>query len=172
MFTEQQRSTYQSIHAPQELQEKILGKKKAKRHIPAYIGSALAACLVLAIGIGLFLPAKEPGVTCNGQKLESSIVYYDVAAAYEMRGASELSVPVDLELSEESQISVTRGSLIRDGKDVGNHLLAASDVSLIWQLPKEDEIFSCEMTITSEEDKTILTLNYEESKIIITKKGD
>lgn len=172
MFTEQQRNAYRSIQAPPELREKILGKKKAKRHFPAYLGSALAACLVIAVGIGLFLPGGEPGILCNGQRLENSIVYYDVAPASEMRSASVLSVPVDLELSEESEISVNAGCLIRAGENVGSHLSAASDISLTWQLSKTKEIFPCEMTITSEEDVTTITLNYEETKIIITKKGD
>ena len=172
MFTEQQRSVYQSIQAPPELREKILGKKKTNRKIPAYIVTAVAACLVLAMGIGMFLPGGDIGVICNGQKLENSIVYYDLATAYETRGATQISVPVELELSEKSEISVTKGSLIREGEDVGEHLTAASKVSLMWQLPRGEENFCCEMTVTGEEEVTTITLNYENSKITITKKGD
>ena len=172
MFTEQQRNAYQSIQAPPELREKILGKKKTKRHVPVYLGTALAACLILAIGIGFFLPNGEPGIICNGQRLESTIVYYDLAPVSEMRSVSVLSIPVDLELSGKSEISVTQGCLIREDENVGTKLTASSDLSLIWQLPKSEEISDCEMTITQEKDVTAITLNYEESKIEITKKGD
>lgn len=172
MFTEQQRNAYQSIQAPPELREKILGKKKTKRHIPAYIGTALAACLVLAIGVGSFLSGGNPEIKCYGQKLDSSIVYYDVSPASEMRSASVLSVPVELELSGESEIFVDQGCLIREGETVGNQVSADSDLTLTWQVSKNKENFPCEMTIIHEEDVTTISLNYEDTKITITKKGD
>ena len=172
MFKEQERVAYQSIQAPKELREKIMAQKKPRRHFPIYLTTALAACLVLVIGIGFFFPGGEPGIKINGQQLESSVVYYDLVPASDMRTAPILSVPVDLELSGESEISVSYGSLVREGEEPVSKLTAGSDLSLTWQIQRAEEIPTCEMTITNGKDVTTLTLEYEETKITITKKGD
>lgn len=174
MFQEQQRMTYQSIRAPEELREKIMAKKKpAQKRLPMYLTTALAACLVLAIGIGIFFPGgNAPQIAINGQQLKDTIVYYDVVTASDMRSAPVLAVPVDLELSEESQISVSCGNLVWEGETPVDQLTASEDVSLIWQLPKDEQPVTCEMTIKTGSTVTTLTLQYDQSEIKITKKGE
>lgn len=172
MFKEQERMAYQSIRAPKELREKVMEQKKPRRRVPMYLTTALAACLVLAIGIGFFFPSGEPGIMINGQQLQSSVQYYDLTPASDMRSTSILSVPVDLELSGESEISVSHGSLVREGEEPVSKLTVGSDLSLTWEIQRTEEIPTCEMTITQGKDVTTLTLEYEKSKITITKKGD
>lgn len=173
MFREQERMVYQSIRAPEELREKIMAKKKPVKRLPMYLTTALAACLVLAIGIGIFFPGgNAPGIAINGQQLKDTIVYYDVASASDMRSTPALTVPVDLELSEESEISVSCGNLVREGENPVNQLTASEDVSLIWKVPKTEQPVTCEMTITTGSTVTTLTLQYNQTEITITKKGD
>ena len=171
MFREQERMAYQSIRAPEELREKIMAKKKPTKGLPMYLTTALAACLVLAIGIGLFFPGgNAPGITVNGQPLKDTVVYYDVAAAADMRSTSFLTVPVELELSEESEISVSQGTLTAEDGSPAPQRWASGTVSLLWQLPREQA--TCKMTITDGRNVTTLTLQYNQSEITITKKGD
>lgn len=172
MFQEQERNAYQSIRVPQELREKVMAKKKPKRQLPVYLTTAIAACLVLAIGMGFFFRGGEPNIRINGQTLESSVVYYDLSPASEMRSAPILSVPVELELSGESEISVSHGTLVREGQTPVSTLKASSAVSLIWQIQLGQEMTTCEMTITHEKGVTTMTLEYVDSKITVTKKGD
>ena len=161
MFQEQERMAYQSIHAPEALRQKVMAKKPV-RHLPMYLTTALAACLALVIGLGFLFRGGEPGISVNGQTLKDSIVYYDLSVA-DLRSAPVLTVPVDLELSGESEISVSHGSLIREGE---------SPVSRSWQICKAEEIPICEMTITQGKDVTTITLEYNQSEITITKKGE
>lgn len=170
MFQEQERMAYQSIHAPEALRQKVMAKKPV-RHLPMYLTTALAACLALVIGLGFLFRGGEPGISVNGQTLKDSIVYYDLSVA-DLRSAPVLTVPVDLELSGESEISVSHGSLIREGESPVSRLTASDDLSLSWQISKTEEIPICEMTITQGKDVTTITLEYNQSEITITKKGE
>lgn len=173
MFREQERMAYQSIRAPRELREKIMAKKKPAKRLPVYLTTALAACLVLAIGLSFFLPGgNAPGITINGQQLKDTIVYYDVSPASDMRNIPVLTVPVDLEISDESDICVSCGTLVREGEDPVTMLTVSENISLVWQLPKTEQMPICEMTITAGSTVTTLTLQYNQSEITITKKGD
>lgn len=172
MFTEPQRMAYQSIRAPQELKEKIMAKKKPSGRLPMYLSTALAACLVLAIGIGFFFQGGEPGIKINGQQLDTSLVYYDLSPASEARSTPVLTVPVELELSGESVLSVSHGSLVQEGKSPVTQLTAEGSLSLIWEIRRTEEMPPCELTITNGNDVTTMTLTYENSQISITKKGE
>lgn len=170
MFKEPERQAYQSIRAPQELREKIM--KKPTKRLPMYLSTALAACLVLAIGIGFFFQGSEPGIKINGQPLESSLVYYDLSPVSDLRSTPVLTVPVELELSGESRISVSHGRLVKEGQAPVTTMTEDGSLSLVWEIQRTEEIPPCEMTITHGKDVTTLTLEYENSEIILTKKGE
>lgn len=172
MFKEQELNTYRSICAPEELYEKVMAAKKPQRPWQRYATGLVAACLVLALGAGFFFRGGSPDIIVNGQPLESSVVYYDLSTTAEMRTSPVVTVPVELELTRNAQITVTEGQLSLDGKSSGKTLSASASVTLLWEIPREEETLSCEMHIDDGKAVTILTLTYEESKITITKKGE
>ena len=170
MFNEQELNTYRSITAPQELHDKIMAAQKPKVHWSRYAASLVAACLVLVLGIGFFFQGSEPGIKISGQTLESSIAYHDVAPAAEMRTSDTFAVPVELELSGKTDISVTHGLLTLGDTDPTNALSASGSITLLWTIPRGTDM--CEMHIDSGKELTTLTLEYDETQITITKKGE
>ena len=172
MFKEQELNIYRSISAPTELYEKVMAVRKPRLHWQKYAAGLVAACLVLALGAGFFFRGGSPDIIVNGQPLESSVVYYDLSPAAEMRTSPVVTVPLELELPRDAQITVTEGQLSLDGKSSGKTLSASGSVSLLWEIPREKEALSCEMHIDDGNAITTLTLTYEESKITITKKGE
>lgn len=172
MFKEQELNSYRSIRAPEELYGKIMAAKKPQRHWQKYTAGLVAACLVLVLGAGFFFRGGSPNIAVNGQPLESSVVYYDLSVATEMRSAPVVTVPVELELSRPAEISVTEGELSMNGQIGGKTLKASDSVALVWEIPREEETLNCEMLIDDGRSVTTLTLTYEETKITITKKGE
>lgn len=172
MFKEQELNTYRSIRAPEELYGKIVAAKKPQWHWQKYTAGLVAACLVLALGAGFFFRGGSPDIVVNGQPLESSVVYYDLSVASEMRNTPVVSVPVELELPRKAQITVTEGQLIADGQSSAQSLKASGTVTVLWEIPREAETLNCQMHIDDGKAVTTLTLTYEESTITITKQGE
>lgn len=170
MFKEQELNTYRSITAPQELYDKIMAAKKPKIHWPRYAAGLVAACLVLALGVGFFFQGGEPNIMIHGQSLESSVIYHDVAPAAEMRTSDVLTVPVELELPRKSRITVTQGQLILGEEEPSQKVTASGSVTFLWEIPRG--VSMCELHIDDGKAVTTLTLEYEDSQITITKKGE
>jgi hypothetical protein len=170
MFKEQELNSYRSIKAPQELYDKVMAAQKPKVHWSRYATGLVAACLVLAMGIGFFFRGGEPGIIINGQLLDSSVVYHDLAPAAELRTSEVLTVPVELELSGRSRIRVTQGVITLNDLEPTDELTASGTVTLLWEVPRGAS--ECEMHIESGRTLTTLTLEYGETQITITKKGE
>lgn len=170
MFEEQELNIYRSIKAPQELHDKIMAAQKPKVHWSRYAASLVAACLVLVMGVGVFFRGGEPGIMINGEALESSVVYHDLAPTAEMRSSDVLTVPVEMELSGKSRITVTQGQLILGDNEPSQQVTASGNVTILWEVPRGSTM--CELCIASGKKLTTLTLENENSKITITKKGE
>ena len=170
MFKEQELNTYRSITAPQELYEKVMAAQRPKRRWSHYAAGLVAACLVLTLGAGFFFRGGEPDILIHGQPLESSVAFYDLSPAAEMRSSGALTVPVELELSRTSQITVTQGQLTLGEGEPAQELTASGSVALLWEVPRDCE--QCELLIDDGKKLTTLTLKYEETQITITKKGE
>lgn len=172
MFKEQQISAYQGIHAPQELYDKVMAAKKPARHWGRIATGLAAACLVLVVSGTVFFRGGSPDIRINGQQLESSVVFYDAAPAMELRSVPMIAVPVELELPKDATITVTHGVLAGESGEAASQWEGSGKVSLLWQIPRGQELTDCQLQIRSGRDTTVLSLEYEESKITITKKGD
>lgn len=172
MFNEQERTAYQSIRAPQELYDKVMTAKKPAKRWGKYVPGLAAACLVLVMTAGLFFRGSDPVIVIQGQQLESSIEYFDLAPASEMRSSPMLTVPVELELSKRTQVCVTQGQLTDGEGQTAGELTVSGSVTLLWEIPRGADMAQCEMRIGTGKNATVLTLEYEESKITLTKKGD
>ena len=171
MFNEQEVQAYQGIRAPETLRSKVLAAKKPVRQWNKVIPSLAAACLVLVVAGGFLFRGGEPDIVINGEKLKSSIVYHDLFPAAEMRSAPDLTVPMELELSGTAVLRVTHGQLTL-GNQTAAELTASGDVELLWQIPREGQIPLCQLHIDDGKDVTTITLEYKETQITITKKGE
>lgn len=172
MFSEKERAAYQSIRAPQELYDKVMHAEKPARRWTSYVPTLAAACLVLVLGMGFFFRGGEPTVVIMGQSLSSSVEYYDTVPASELRSAPTVTVPVELKLPRATRVSVTTGQLSCDGMEPGTELKVSGSVTLYWEIPRDAEPDGCEMHIGTGKNATVLSYEYEETKIKLTKKGD
>lgn len=172
MFNEQERTAYQSIRAPQELYEKVMTAKKPARHWARYAPVVAAACLALVVTAGFLFRRNDPVILVQGEPLVSSVEYYDISPASEMRSSPTVTVPLELELPKADLVSVTVGKLYVNGVAAGNELMVSDKVQVSWEVPRDTDYGHCDMIIGTGKDATVLTLEIEESKITLTKKGD
>ena len=170
MFKEHELNTYRSITAPQELHDKLMAAQKPKVQWMQYAAGLVAACLLLVMGVGFFFRGGEPGIMIHGQSLETSFVYYDMAPAAELRTSDVLTVPVELELSGKSRITVTQGQLILGEGEPTQEVTVSGSVTLLWEVSRGTSM--CQMHIDGKRAVTTLTLENEDSQITITKKGE
>ena len=175
MFSKEQISAYQNISAPSELRNKVLDVCSVqKRKIPTkplVSFAAMAACLILCIGLSLHYNAAEPKIFCNGQQLEDSLLFYDISPASDMRTSPVFSIPFEFSLEKETEISVSHGTLLlADGSHTQSATLVGEQ-TIWWEIPREDEMPKCEMLLTEKRESTLICLTYnnEEKTVTATK---
>ena len=160
MFSKEQISAYQNVSAPSELRNKVLDacliEKQKRSHGPLGSLAVLAACLILCIGLSLHHEAAEPEIFCNGQELSDSVLFYDISPASDMRTSPVFSIPFEFSLEQETEISVSRGSLVLSDGSYVQRVTMEGDQTLWWEIPREDEMPECEMLLTEKEDYAFL----------------
>ena len=166
MFSQNQLDAYKNIKAPAELYAKIKDAKPRKK--PLYlipIAASLAACLVILF-CSVFAQSKAymPGVLVNGQKLESSVMFYDVSPAdiMESRTTPKLQVPIQLNIQEKTEITVTEG-LVKF-ENVQNETITIDKSSTVyWEIEQTSPFPQCKMTLSSASATTVITLTQNET---------
>lgn len=139
MFNKTQLDAYSSIKAPDELFDKVIKSRPSKSKIYLIpLVSSLAACLVLIFGVAAFANRSfTPDVTIDGNKLTAeSLIISDgnFPNAVSARSAVTLRVPVELNLSEKTHISVSDGSMVfEDGKN-SEEVKLKGEVSFVWEI--------------------------------------
>ena len=170
MFSNDQKEAYRSIHAPTALYEKVAEGKHPLRGKAVWPLGAVAACLALVVVLGLFLRPMGPEIVLNGQRLEDTIVFYDISPASDVRSSPLFCVPVELELNRKTEITVSHGYMTVDGGAPTTSLTVSDAVTVWWQIERGDVMPVCEMEICDSKGTTLVTLNYNNAEITATKK--
>lgn len=138
---------YKSIQAPDSLKEKVPAQakeaqpKNTRRH---FAGAALiAACLAL-VPVSLF-PFGNPVLRFEGQVIGASPVSVTEAAQYSIRTASLAPTVIELELSQDAEVSASAGET------------EFVDETLIWTLPPE--VTEATLSVTKKEKTTLYFLH-------------
>jgi len=166
VFSQNQLDAYKNIKAPDELFDKIKSTKPRKK--PLYlipVAASLAACFVILF-CTVFLQSKDykPNVLVNGQKLDSSVVFYDVSPAdlMESRTMPKLSVPVFIEAQEKTEITVSEGVVKSD--DLQKETVTIHNASTVyWEIEQTVPFPQCTMTLKSASGTTVITLTQNET---------
>jgi len=171
MFNQREQEAYKNISAPDELYfrtKKAIQNKKRSSH-KVIIGIACAAaCLITVFSINLFNTARMPQIKLNGLELESSVSFYDISPASDMRTSPSLSVPVEIELNESSEVSVSYGTMTVDDNSPCESIRLKDSHIIWWNINRGEEIPECQMRIEGEDNTTIITLKYDEAEKKIT----
>lgn len=171
MFSKSQIDAYQKVVAPDELYEKIQNANYNKRLVSfnsAMKFAAVAACFAVVMTIGLLSRVQSPNVIINGLEIESSVEFYDVSPAMEMRSSPIYSIPVEIEVDKSATISVSEGVMTVDEKAPGSELDISESATVWWNIERAEEMPECQMKIDDERNTTIITLEFDEAERKIT----
>lgn len=167
MFTEKEISAYKNIKAPDDLLNRITGlQKKSKK--PIYFISAVAACFIFII-TGILINNNQSNIVVNGQQLKNSIVFYDTASVSARTTSSAISIPIEIDASRRTEISVTKGWLSINGSSPSQKAVISESETIWWEIEPNDSYGVFEMKITDKKGSQKVTLEYENSKITVTK---
>lgn len=183
MFDKKTVDAYQKITAPDDLKEKVLAsclaaKEPEKRNWMKSMRliSSLAACLILAVAFSIFAVKNfgEVSVSVGGRTLMSDPVElseFNISPALysvESRVAYRTSVPVEVSITDETQISVSGGMMkICDATTgeklyTGSEFTAESDVVIDWIVETETNEKQFEMLIDGQKETYILVLSWDD----------
>ena len=145
MFNKTQLDAYSSIKAPDELLDKVKNIKpeKSKIYIIPLV-SSLAACLILIFGVAAFMGfnGNSPAVYFAGTELtKESILTSDSSAGVYARSAS-VQIPVELDLSEKTEISVSNGLIVLENGETSDKVTLKGNAAFVWvlDLPNEETL--------------------------------
>lgn len=179
MFQEKEVKAYQNLKAPDILYNRIevlMQDESVKRKVKQVkqkrilrMVCTIAACMILVIAIGLSNHNTPTGIILNGQKLETSVWFYDISPASDLRSSPIFSVPLELDIQSKTKLSVSYGTMrFLDGEVTVNKTVH-QPASLWWELPRDEaQIPVCELYLEDEQGVTKITLTYDDAEKIIT----
>lgn len=169
MFTDKQITVYRNIKAPADLCQKITKPNKRSNKI-FYLAGTLAACFLLLI-TGFFINSKSNIViNVNGQQLTDSIVFSDNSLSNSRSVSPTTSIPIEINVSDETKVIVSEGFISVDGSNPSNELVITSSKTIWWEVDVSETIDS-EMLISDKKGVEKINLKYENTKITITKEN-
>lgn len=184
MFSDKQINDFRCIKAPDELRQKVLSDADALntrsssagkiKHRVFALSAAAAAVLVLTVGLplGKAFSDARPVVSFNDNVLSSQPVPAVNEAAPAMasaRSSETLSIPVELELKRETNISVSQGSFTVTNSETTSEptLLTVftykGDIALEWNVPCDNTDETYIMTLENKLSQCEITLTYDDS---------
>lgn len=175
---------YKQITAPDELKEKVMAsclvdKASEKRNFFGTVRmyATLAACFVLVIVFSVFAVGNfgDLSISVYGKTLTSeSVVLSDseiapLAYSVEPRAIGRTSVPVEIEVSSETEISVSGGQMkVCDAKTEeelysGTEFTAKGNVLIHWIVDADEAAKHFEMTVNGRKKGYVILLDFDEN---------
>ena len=171
MFSEKDLLAYRSIQAPAALREKVMAAKSVRRQSHLLRTGMIAAGLLLFCAAGLFWRGGAPVVALHGETLTGQIVFQEAAPFAVMARRSNVRiVPVELTVSQKTDISVSHGCMTVDGSAPTQTLTSSEPITLQWEILQEEVMPACEMEIRDQNGATIVTLTFDEAGMTATKR--
>lgn len=168
MFTEAQKTAYQSMTPPAELREKVLQMAKnaparpveRKRPIRRWMTTAVAACLVLVVSLGMLTPRhSDVTLRLDGMEVTETAAPFAVNTPMMARALASMCLPVTVETETAAELQVSHGMLMaEDGTEV--NAVDVGTTTLYWaiqNLSTEEEYL---LTVQGD-DTTLMTLAFD-----------
>ena len=172
MFSDKEIQAYKKISAPPELYYNVKSSavEKSRIRVSVIIKTlgAVAACFMIAVAVMIFASTKSPDINCNGQSLNSSILFYDVSPVSDTRESTALVVPFTFELHEDVEITLSKGRLIDADGEAIEGTFKKGEIEVFWEIPRSDKQIDCEMVLKGEKNTTVIELNYDKTEKTIT----
>ena len=184
MFTEKEINEWQKIKAPENLVSSFeeMGIKNNRNRIinnSIKMISAVAACLLIAVAVSVFVRIPRTTILVNGQTLIDSVSFYDISPldknsldgispASEMQRSLGFSIPIELQVNGETKVSVNCGSLINEKGSSAKSVSLKDDSMLYWEISYTEDLSKCELEIDDGKKIIHVALSYDQAKNIIT----
>jgi len=180
MFSEKEIEAYKSKRAPKKLEfmvkDSLREERKPKRWMKVFIASAsaVAACLVCVLIISALMGNPQADITMNGQRLEGSLLFYDISPAIDMRSSPNFSIPMEIDPKGEAEITVSYGAIVLSDGTSEKKLELSEKTGLCWEIERDKSLPDCILTIDTGDSitKITLTYDYENNAIKATKTVD
>ena len=174
MFSKKEIDAYKKISAPDELKEKVKKSTLKKRSIQMTsvikMATAFAACIVLVISMNSVVRSESLDIVVNGHELKDSILFYDVSPAADMRTSPIYSVPVEMTVEKEANLSVSHGNMTMDGGVPTETMNVSGQIMVWWNIERSDKMPKCEMKIEQNGKITLIILEFDNVEKAITAK--
>lgn len=166
MFSEEERTAYLNIKAPDELRNKILRYKKNRVKALYRFGIAAACLVLIATGIIFYRPNH---IEINGQRLGNHAIFYDTACISSRTTSAILSIPIEIKAFRQTEISVSHGWIYTENSAPAKQITLSSGATIWWEIEPESTDSILEMTISDQTGVYVVTLTHDNTKLIITK---
>lgn len=184
MFDKKTVDAYKQITAPDELKEKVMAacfvdKAPEKRNFfgTMRMYATLAACFVLVIVFSVFAVGNfgDLSVSVYGKTLTfepmvlSNSEIEPIAYSAEPRALCRTSVPVEIEVSGETEISVSDGMMKVCAAETeeelysGTEFTAEENVLIYWTVDADEAATHFEMAINGRKKSYVLLLDFDEN---------
>ena len=167
MFSESQKTAYQSVTAPSELREKVLrmareapakevvGKRPARR----WMASAVAACLVLVASVSFLPRGGDVTLRVDGLSLTETATPISASAPMAARSLASMCLPVTVETEEEAKLLVSHGELLAE-KGEAVSTAAPGETTVYWSIGGVDTNERYTLSVCGDK-TTVLTLAFD-----------
>ena len=179
MFQEKDIEAYQSTKAPVELKNRIrLSVEQQKRKVRKQQMSlvALAACFALVFSLNGVFGSNSAILSINGKAVSDKAVKLQTSAGYGLRTANVgqefdtiFFVPMEIDVTEETQIEVSKGTLSTVGAEESSQDITSLEISesavIYWSVNGNTES-SPRCTITTGGKEYVYVIEYDEDKSV------
>lgn len=181
MFNEKEIEAYQSIKAPYSLRDNIMADYDldyTPKHI-LYSGrlktlASVAACVILIVTFSIFTTKdfNSFSASVNGEKLSSESITFTSSQPALMtadaRALSTVSVPIELDIHRDTEITVSNGTIQvlddKTGEVLSNEttINTDTDIFVCWEVIIDDAS-SYEMTVSDTNNTYVITLAFDDT---------
>lgn len=171
MINDKDINAYMNIKAPAELKGRVMGdltKKNSHISIKVRTCYALAAALLVIIAVFTFLPNFETTLYYGDTPIDKNKIVIDSNDGIALLSARAIrDITVRIETDEETEISVSRGSLSLPNGESGEILTVSENTVAVWSIDLTPDADGAVMTVGKS--SYCISLN-DNSEWVISKK--
>ena len=166
---------YRKIAAPSTLKERIVSEaeketKKFRTHASICYGvAALCAAIVLVF---TFYPTSKTALYYNSDALKTdAVAVAEMAVSPYVRTAhQEVLIPLTLSTDTKTEVSVSKGFIVIDGKDMGQKIEIKEDTDFFWSVSINGDTKEYSIKVDSKKEKSTYCISKNETDGFFIKK--
>lgn len=166
---------YRKIAAPSTLKQRILAESdketvKFRRNAKICYGIA-ALCAALVLVFTFYPTAKTTLFYNSGELLSDATVSIEMLTGSHARTVSQdMIIPFTLDTNTKTVVSVSQGSIIIDGEDMGQKTELKKDTDFFWSVSIDKDNKEYSLTLDNKKEKSTYCISKNETDGFFIKK--